>query len=121
MKIETAELYDSIERLEKMFDPTAELVKRHGRIHPDMRTGGVIVASINTGCLTLHEMGLILNAIAGRICPLMREYPELEETAHDLAATCEGFDDARDKINDRLSGYPENSEERDSIARRAGL
>ena len=75
------------------------------------RTGSVIVASIKTANMTLNEMGLILGAITDRICQVMREYPELEETAHDLAQTCEEYSEAQDKIDERLARqYPEKEQ-----------
>lgn len=69
---------------------------------PPPRTSSVIVASIRTASLTLHEQGEILGEIASRICMCIREYPELEETCHDLSQTYEAYKEAEDKINDRL-------------------
>ena len=69
---------------------------------PPPRTASVIVASIRTASLTLQEQGEILGEIASRICMCIREYPELEETCHDLSQTYEAYKEAEDSINDRL-------------------
>lgn len=69
---------------------------------PPPRTASVIVAAIRTASLTLHEQGEILGEIASRICMCIREYPELEETCHDLSQTHEAYLEAKDKISERL-------------------
>ena len=107
-KIDLGALTDSIERLERMFPserevpPVEELARRHGKIAANTRAAGVIVAAIKSSGMTLNEMGTILEAITDRVCPCIREYPELEETAHDLALICEEYEESMRKINDRL-------------------
>ena len=90
---------------QQLLEPREVLAKHHGKVHPDDRTGSVIVAAIKTATLTVNEMGQILDAITGRICACAvgnyPEYPELEETANDLVETCEAFAVAQDKIDER--------------------
>ena len=90
--------------------PPEEVLEKHKGVHPDSRTGSVIVAAIRTASLTLHEQGEILGEIASRICMCIREYPELEETCHDLSQTHEAYLEAKDKINERL--YRQHGPER---------
>lgn len=98
----TLDLADKIFQLREV-SPDAELRRYHGKIPEGMRPGFVITASIKSSGLTLTEMGDILDAITDRICRAMKEYPELEETAHDLSLSHENFIDALNKIDDRLA------------------
>lgn len=82
--------------------PLDELRRQLGKIPEGMRPGFVIVAAIKTSGLTLTELNNILDALTNRVCLAMREYPEMEETAHDLALTCDSFTDAQKKIDERL-------------------
>jgi len=99
-----APLVDLAEMLhsERPVPPVPELARRYGAIPANTRAAGVIVAAIKSSGLTLNEMSLILEAITDRVCPCIREYGELEETVHDMALTCEEFNEAIKKIDERL-------------------